>query len=330
MKAAEFLKNVEGNAGGRLYLICGEENYMRSTATERLLDALPLGMSEMNISRLGAKTPLKKIRDLGEQMPCFGDCRALVLSNLELLESSEGDELKEYLTRANETTRFIFVCEKAPDGRRGVVKYIKKEGCTVEADSLSEEDLLKWLASQARRRKLVMTKEAAESLLKISGTDMGTLLQELDKLAFLEKERVTATDVLDLASRSDEYNAFLFHDLMMEQKVPEAFEILRHITAKKSDYIQFLGLIGSKFSPMLLAKQALNSGMGNRSAEDLLVSKCGLKSYPAKLAVKDAMKFSLKQIKRSVRLLEQEDVAEKSGGKETGAERLMLEIYGIC
>ncbi|MBQ9941755.1 MAG: DNA polymerase III subunit delta [Christensenellaceae bacterium] len=329
MQVTQFLKEIDKHLDRRLFLICGEEDYLRKTALDRLLSKLPCGSLDLNCNFLSPKADLKALRDLAEQIPCFAECRIVVLEDSELLEKGDGKAVCDYLDVSSDMTKIIFVCKKAPDARRALSKYLDKNALRIEAGSLSEMDLLRWVGTSARRRKLELSRENAQLLCDISGEEMSTLLHELDKLAALGKPRVEREDILALASHTTQYDAFAFHGLMMQKRVEEAFAILREIQKRRDDIMSFLGLIASKFSPMAMAKYCLYCGMTDCAAAEELIKQQKMKKYPAEIAVRESKRFSMAHLQRAVRLLEAYDLAVKSGGSDMGVEAVLLRVYDL-
>ena len=329
MEVAEFLKTIGEYKEGQLFFLYGTEDYLRETALERLMEQFPYANREMNVDSREGKATAAEIRAVCEQLPCFAGCRVVLLHNLELFEKGEAKPLTEYLGQAPATTKIVFLLDHMPDARRALYKYLEKNAVCVQAKPLKEGELVRWVVTSARRRKLKLSREDAGFLVERSGTDMRTLLHELDKFAALGRTEVSREDIEALASRTTEYDTFSFHRLMLERKYEAAFGILREIARSRPEYMKFLGLIASKFTPMVLAKTCLNAGYSESAAAAELVKRAKLKRYPAELAVRECKHFTVQQLRRSIALLDEYDLALKSGGVDEGWQPMMLKIYGV-
>ncbi len=329
MDVTDFLKNIKNYKDSRMFLIAGEENYLRDTAVEKLLEILPFGSRELNCARITGKADLAAIRAACEQLPCLADCRVVMLEDLDFFEKGDAKGLIEYLGQASPTTRIVFICRKMPDARRSLYKYLEKNAVVVQAGELKDSELIRWILATAKKKKCRISKEDAQFLCEMAGRDMYTLQHEIDKFAMLGKGEVTRDDLEALASRTTEYDTFSFHKLMLEEKYEQAFAILAEISRSGQEYLKFLGLIASKFTPMYMAKSCLNAGYSEREAAGELMSRAGIKKYPAELAVQECKKFTIRQLRDAIRLLEKADLTIKSGGADEGCQPTLLRIYGV-
>lgn len=335
MDVMRFLKGLDGFLSRRFFLITGEEDYLRGAAVSRLLEALPLGQRELNCTHLPPKAALAQLRDVAEQLPCFAERRAVVLEESELLTKGDGKAVVNYLKGSNELTAILFVSRQEPDKRRALSKFLAENAVVVTAAPLAEADLLRWLATSARRRGFSLARPEALLLCRLAGTDMLTLLGELDKLAALGHAQITREDILALASHTTEYDALKFHDLMLEGKAREAFAIIGKMRGRRSgerdrELASFMALIAANILPMAQARYCLSCGMSDRAAADELVSAYKMHPYRAKLAVESCKRFSGQHLRRAVRLLERQEVAGKTGASQLGLETTLLLVYGLA
>ena len=76
-----------------LYLIYGEEDYLRRQFRDRLKDALvPAGDTMNYASFRGSEVQVEKVIDLAETMPFFADRRVIVIEDSGLF-NKDGDRL---------------------------------------------------------------------------------------------------------------------------------------------------------------------------------------------------------------------------------------------
>ena len=123
---------------------------------------------------------------------------------------------------------------------------------------------------------------------------------------------------------------FLFHGYMLEEKYGKAFKILDSIRAVEKTFIPFVGLLSSKFFPMYMAKSCVNSGMTPADAGKKVAEQLHIHPYAAKMAVQESGRFKIGQLRKSVELLGDYDLALKSGGADAGIENLVLKVYGVA
>ena len=92
-----------------VYLLCGEERYLRRQYKDKLKNALCAPDDNMNTHYYeGKNVPVGEIIDLAETLPFFAERRVILIENSGLFKSG-GEQMAEYLNTQNETTVFIFV-----------------------------------------------------------------------------------------------------------------------------------------------------------------------------------------------------------------------------
>lgn len=328
MQAADFLKNATKYSSERLFYLYGTEPYFLELSQRRLLSMLSPDNPEWNVTRFQGKAEISEIFAMCEQVPCFAEHRVVVLADLDVFaKTEEAKKLLEYLEHAPETAKILVVYSGQPDNRKVFFKGLPKLALTIEAAQLKEQELLRWVAATAKKKGFKLLRPEAEFLVEVSGSDMHTILNELGKLAMLGIAQPTCEDMRDILSKTTEFNTFHFHDYMMNGQYEQAFSILAQIQKDAKEYLKFLGLIISKFAPMVLAKSCLNAGYTDSAAALELSKRAGIKNYPAQLAVRDAKRYTLRHLKYAIRLLEEYDFVLKTGGPNEGSVPLFLKLY---
>ena len=329
MKANEFLRQVDALSEKRLFLFCGSEHYLLSAAQKEILKALDIQIPDMNIAKLDARADAEQIQAAAEQMPCFSSVRALILEDLELFSKGDPGPLLDYLPGANRATALLFIYHGNPDKRRALYKYLAKAAVVVEAEPLSEGELVKWIIAKAKKRGVNCKPEVARRLMEVAGREMDVLESEIEKLCLAGENPLTVQLVEALAAPSREYNVFLLHEFLLAGNYKEAFRLLQQIYAAEKSYIPLIGLLSSKFLPMYMAKCCLNAGYTPAKAASEIATRAKIHPYAAKLAVQECQKFKVQQLRNAIKLLGEWDRALKSGGATPGAEAMLLKIYDV-
>ena len=90
----------------QIYLLYGEERYLRKQYTGRLRKALCDADDQMNTHFYeGKDISVGEIIDLAETLPFLAERRVIFISNSGLFKSG-GEKMAEYLSAPNETTFF--------------------------------------------------------------------------------------------------------------------------------------------------------------------------------------------------------------------------------
>ena len=121
----------------QVYLLCGEEGYLKKQYKNRFVKAMLPEGDTMNYSYYeGKNTPVKEAIDLAETLPFFAERRLIVFENTGFFKTAAGADLADYIKDMPETTCFIFV-EEEIDKRNKLYKAVKSKGYIAE---LSTQD----------------------------------------------------------------------------------------------------------------------------------------------------------------------------------------------
>ena len=180
----------------QVYLLYGEEAYLKKQYKERLKKAMTAPDDTMNFSYYeGKDINAKEIIDLAETMPFFADRRLIMIENSGFFKNAS-PELAEYLKGMPDTTNMIFI-ESELDKRGKLFKAVKDCGRVVELPRQDDQTLFKWILGSMKRENKQVAPDTVKYLLSKVGNDMENLQRELEKLYCytLERDAVTPEDV---------------------------------------------------------------------------------------------------------------------------------------
>ena len=97
----------------QIYLLCGEEAYLKKQYKERFIRAMLPEGDTMNYAYYeGKNTDVKEVIDLAETLPFFSERRLIVFENTGFFKNS-GADMADYISGGlPETTYFIFIENK--------------------------------------------------------------------------------------------------------------------------------------------------------------------------------------------------------------------------
>ena len=189
-------EDIKSGQLNHIYLLYGEEAYLRKQYKERLKKALSPEDDSMNYSYFeGKDISVGEIIDLAETMPFLSDKRAIIIENSPFFKS-EGEKIAEYLNAVPETTYLVFV-EESVDKRSKLYKSIAKNGCVVELNGLSEDKIITWILGILKKDNKKITQSTMHYLLDKIGTDMENIRTEVEKLICYcyDREVITNEDI---------------------------------------------------------------------------------------------------------------------------------------
>ena len=134
----------------QVYLLCGEEAYLKNQYKKRLREAL-VGMDDlMNFTAYTGKgIDVKQVIDQAETMPFFAPRRLIQIEDSGFFKNA-CPELAEYLPSMPQETYLVFV-ESEIDKRGKLYKAVKSCGRIAELGRKDERTLTTWILSQMKR-----------------------------------------------------------------------------------------------------------------------------------------------------------------------------------
>lgn len=267
----------------RVYLLYGDQDYLRVQNRDRLKKALLGDGDEMNLHVYsGADTDISAVIDQAETLPFFADRRVIVLDNTGILgksgpgSSDQGDTLAAYLPNAPETTHFV-ISEGSVDKRKKLYKAIEKEGLILPCENLDEETIARWTLSLFRREQLSISPELLGYFLELTGSDMFNIHMEADKLcAFCHgRNMITEKDIRAVCSLHLQDRIFEMIDAIVAKRPERALEIYMDLLALQTKPQPILALMQRQFNLLLQVRELMDLRMN----ENEIAERTGQKPY---------------------------------------------------
>lgn len=316
----QLLQDIKEQKFKNVYLLCGEEAYLRNQYKKRLRDALVAEGDTMNYSYYEGKdiNPLAVI-DMAETLPFFADYRVLMIENSGFFKN-KCDGLADYMASIPETTCFIFV-ETEIDKRNRLYKEVKKYGRIVEFGIQKEETIIKWILGILKKEGRNVTRETLQAFLTKTGSDMQLIKNELDKLiAYTEgRDVITVADVEHVCISQTTNKIFDMINAIAEGNRKKALELYEDLLSLKEPPMRILFLIARQFNQLYQVKLLTKEGMsGSEIARQAGIVPFAVKKYQAQ-----AKSFSEEELRTAV-----EECVESEQAVKTGAmnDRLSVEL----
>ena len=316
----QLLQDLKQQTYKNVYLLCGEEAYLRNQYKKRLRDALVMDGDTMNYSYYeGKDINPRAVIDMAETLPFFADLRVLMLENSGFFKN-KCDELADYMSTIPESTCFIFV-ETEIDKRSRLYKEVKKYGRVVEFGTQKEDTLIKWILGMLKKEGKNVTKETLQAFLTKTGSDMQLIKNELDKLVAYTAERnvITTEDVEHVCITQTTNKIFDMVNAIADGQQKKALELYEDLLSLKEPPMRILFLIARQFHQLYQLKQLSKEGMpGSEIAKLAGIMPFAMKKYQAQ-----AKNFTEEELRAAV----EECVASEESVK-TGLmnDRLSVEL----
>ena len=293
-----------------VYLLYGEERYLRRQYRERLQKALTSEGDTMNTHFYhGKDIPVGEIIDLAETLPFLAERRVIFINNSGLFKSG-GEKMAEYLPEMSESTCIIFT-ESEVDKRSKLFKAVQSKGYAAEFAIQDENTLKRWIAGMLAKENKKITESTVQLFLTKTGTDMENIQMELEKLICycMDKEVVTDADVEAICTTRITNHIFDMINAIADKKQREALELYYDLLALKEPPMRILFLIARQCNMLLQAKELKVKGHDNRS----IAAKMGIAPFIAGKYLTQAAKFKTATLRTAVEKCVEAEEAIKSG-----------------
>ena len=315
MSVKEDIKKGEFKS---IYLLCGEEDYLRSQYRDKLKKALTGDDDSMNYHYFeGKDVPIGEIIDLAETLPFFADRRVILIENSGLFKHG-GESLAEYLAAPADSACFVFA-EKEIDKRSKLFKAVSVKGRAIEFKTQDEAVLKRWVLGMLKKENKNITERDLEFFLEKTGTNMENISKELEKLFCycMDRDVITGADIEEICTRQVNNQIFDMMNAIAEKKQKKAMELYYDLLTLKEPPMRILFLLARQFNMLLQVKELKKKGHDNKSIGEAV----GLPGFIAGKYVTQASRFSTKDLKKAVT-----DCVEAEESVKTG---LMNDILSV-
>jgi DNA polymerase-3 subunit delta len=244
-----------------LYLLLGEETYLREHAAHAIAEAALKDslLREFNESRFSLLSggALDAVA-AAEQFPMMSERRVVYVQDFGKLRETDEEALKRYLENPVATSVVIFSTPDL-DKRRTLAKALLDRCTVVECHAISDADARRWAKDYLRSQKVAADEPLLGEIVALVGTDIQTLQSELDKLvtAALDSKRITQEMVDSLIGRSRELSNFALTDHLIARNRKKALEVLYRLLQDDVEPLLLIGLIAGNYHRLALAKDIM-------------------------------------------------------------------------
>ena len=273
------MKNIQADIKSgnfkQAYLLYGDEAYLKQQYKHNLVKALNPDGDTMNFNHYEGKgVDVKQLIDLCETMPFFADRRVILLEDTGFFKN-KSEELADYMKELPDYLCMVFV-ESEVDKRNRMYKAVKACGTIAEFARQDEKTLMRWAAGILGKAGKKITQRDMELLLTKTGTDMGNLRMELEKLICYTEGRdvVTAEDIEEICTTQTTNRIFDMVRAVTEKNQKRALDLYYDLLTLKEPPMRILFLLAKQYRQLLQVKQFAEAGL----AQQEMASKLGVPS----------------------------------------------------
>lgn len=292
------------------YLLFGEEAYLRQQYKDKLIQALNPDGDTMNFTRYEGKgIEVREMIDLCETMPFFAEIRVILVENSGFFKN-KCEELADYMKSLPDYIRMVFV-EEEVDKRSRMYKAVKACGRITEFARQDEKSLMRWAAGILGREGRKIRTSDMELFLTKTGTDMGNIRMELEKLvAYTEgKDIVAAEDIEAVCVTQTTNKIFDMVRAVTEKNQKKALELYYDLLTLKEPPMRILFLLAKQFRQLLLTKKMAGEG----ASQNEIASRLGVPSFVVRNISACARSYTVEELERAVEDFVDAEEAVKTG-----------------
>lgn len=306
-----IVQDIKNGEFAHVYLLYGEEAYLRKQYRDNLRKALVADDDTMNCSVYAGKDiDINEIIDMAGTMPFFAPRRVIMIENSGWMKSGN-DRMAEFLKNIPDTTYIIFE-ESEIDKRNKLFKAVTANGYAANCEVQDEATLKKWIMGLLKKENKLITPDALNILLDRTGTDMEGIKKELEKLICYKyyDDGITAEDVEELCTVRIQNKIFDMVEAVAGKQQKQALDLYYDLLALKEAPMKILALISRQFNMLLQVKEMKMKGY----QEQTIATQTGLNAYFLKKKyIPQASKFKLEQLQQALTACVEAEEAVKTG-----------------
>ncbi len=321
----EIKNNIKTGEFHHIYLLYGDEHYLRLQFRNRLTDALMPDNAGMNFgSYEGNSISEEAFIDQAETMPFFAERRVMVWNRSGFFKNAAA-LLPDYIKNIPDYLYLIFV-EDAVDQRGRMFKAVKKYGHAADFARQDEKALSAWILRMLQDENLKIRSSAMSYLLSRTGTDMEHIRLETDKLIHYcaGKGEVTREAIDAVTADPVENQIFEMVRAITEGRRKDAMAMYTDLITLRESPLGILYLIGREYHRLMIVREMTERG----ASKSEIASKAGMPPFAVSRSQSLARRFSPNELEAIIGRCVQTEEDVKNGNLQDrlAVELLMMEV----
>ncbi len=325
-----------------VYFLMGEEPYFIDTISD-LIENTILNENEKEFNQTvlyGGDTDILRIIATAKRFPMMSPWQVVIVKEAQhvrdLTERGKEDPGKQkhpfltYIENPQKLTILVFCYKyKTLDKRTSLAKNIAKYAVVFESKKLYENKIPDWIVQYLKSKNYTIGPRACLMLTEYLGTDIGRIVNELNKLMIIlpEKSEITVEHIQTHINISKDYNSFELQNALGRKDILKANRIVNYFSENTKDYpliVSVSSLFG--YFSKLLNYQLLNDKSKSNAASALGINPFFIGDYE-----QAAKQYSLPKLKIIISELREYDLKSKGIGNGTaeGGELLKELVFKI-
>ena len=312
--------HIKNQSFAKVYLLGGEQDYLRNQFRDKLVAALVAPGDTMNyIVYKSEQAKPENILEFANTLPFFAERRVVVVEDSGFFHKGN-ERMEEGLQNIPDTTVIIFV-EKQIDGRLKLTNIVKKIGCLASFDAPGDAMLRTWLAGRFSSAGLMADKETLQYLIDHIGTNMYNLANECEKLISycVDAGVVRIRDIDRLCVNQVEDKVFEMMDAIVEKDKQKTMQIYDDLLTLQEAPMKILALVQRHYMILVKLRFAKDTG----TPWEQLAQVAGIRPFFLKKYMNQCERYTTRMLLDAVKRCQKADADIKSGAMR---DRLAVEM----
>ncbi len=322
-----------------VYIIAGDDIYLKKQALDRIIKAAVEPDDEMNLVRFSYGVDLQQVYDELNGFPLMADKKCVVLSEFDIdgASKTELDKLLELVAEPYDTSVFVLyfgtyeVDFKKSSKVKKIISAVESAGgAAVRLDHKAPDELARWLCASAKKQGCLLSPQNANYIIDICSLDINLLTNELTKLcAFVRAGEITRETVDRVCVKSVEASVYDLSAKIISGDTSGAMKLLDELYYMNLDTVIIFYNISSAFVDMYRAFAAKTEGKNPESlAADFGM---GNRSFVLRRAAGNLRKYNEKKLELSFDAIikTEKELKSYSSNSRAAVEKLIVRLIYI-
>ena len=302
-------QDIKNHSFKPVYLLYGDEAFLKNSYKNQMRAAIS-GDDTMNYNYFEGKgMNVNEIIGLADTMPFFAERRIILLEDTGFFKN-KCEELADYMKSLPDYLVLVF-SESEVDKRSRMYKAVKSGGRVTEFAKQDEKTLMRWAAGILGKEGRKITQRDMELFLTKTGTDMGNIRMELEKLiTYTEgQDIVSAEDIEAVCVTQTTNKIFDMVRAVTEKNQKRALELYYDLLTLKEPPMRILFLLAKQFRQLLLTKKMSGEG----ASQNEIATRLGVPSFVVRNISACARSYTVEELEQAVEDFVDAEEAVKTG-----------------
>jgi DNA polymerase-3 subunit delta len=307
----KLLNQLRSQALPPAILFYGEEEFLLREALEQVTEsALEGSLRDFNLDIFYAQVDeTSKIRDTVETLPMMAARRVVILKEGQHLKAKDYEALMPILESPVDSTLFLFVASQI-DLRLKFFKKFSEVGYISKFQKPYEDQIPSWIKKIAARHQKTLSKDAADLVHQLVGSNLIDIDNELRKLSQFvgDKSEISLSDVKEIVSPLRTDTVFQLANAIGENDRGDALTCLASLLEFGESPLGILALVSRHVRILTTIKDGFREGL----TQSQLTSRVGVPPFFMKQYVDQSKSWTEPKIRQTYVALMHTDRALKS------------------